>query len=96
MYSNTYFKIEYYPHQFTKSVTIVLHKLNKDNYKKAKAYHQVALLNTLDKVLEAILAKCFSYLAIDYAFFSCMYMNRYKSTSIDNIYYHLLEQVYIA
>lgn len=33
----------------------MLHKLNKDDYIKAKSYYPLVLLNTLGKVLEAIL-----------------------------------------
>lgn len=88
---NTYFKVEYYLYHFKKSVTIVPCKINKDDYTKAKSYCLVVLLNTLSKVLEAILAKRLSYLATEYILLFQMHINGRKSTYTNNAYYYLLE-----
>lgn len=93
---NTCFKIGYGPHYFKKSVNIVLRKPNKDDYIKAKSYHSVALLNTMAKVLEAILAKCLSYLATKHTFLPRTYMGRQIGTSPNHTYQYLLEQMYAA
>lgn len=63
---NACFKIGYCLYYFKKSVIVVLHKYNKDDYIKAKSYYPIILLNTFGKVLEAILAKCLGYLASKY------------------------------
>ena len=93
---NLCFKVGYCPHHFKKSVTVVLRKHNKDDYTKAKSYCPVALLNTLGKVLEAILAKRLSYLATEHALLPRTHMGRRKGTSTDNAFHYLLEQVYAA
>lgn len=66
---NTCFKVKYYLYYFKNSITIISHKINKENYTKAKFYCLVVLLNTLGKVLEAILAKSLKYLVTKYVFF---------------------------
>ncbi len=72
----------------------MLHKNNKDDYTKAKFYYLVALLNTLGKVLEAILAKRLSYLATEYTFLLCTYIDRRKDASTEHACHYLIEQVY--
>lgn len=93
---NACFKIKYCPHYFKKSVTVVLRKLSKDDYTKAKSYCSVTLLNTLGKVLKAILAKRLNYLATEHIFFLCTHMGRRKGISTNHAYHYLLEQVYAA
>jgi len=48
---------------FRHSVTVVLRKPNKSDYQQAKAYRPVALLNTLGKALESVIARRLSYMA---------------------------------
>lgn len=91
---NACFKIGYCPHHFKKSVTVVLLKPNKDDYTKAKSYRPVALLNTLGKVLEAILAKRLSYLATEHTLLLRTHMGRQKGTFTDHACHYLLDQVY--
>ena len=93
---NACFKFKYYPHHFKKSITIVLGKHNKDDYTKAKFFRPVVLLNTLDKVLKAILAKCLSYLATKHALLPYIYKGGDKGTSTNYAYYYLLKQVYVT
>lgn len=92
---NTCFKVGYYLYHFKKSITIVSCKINKDDYTKAKSYCPMVLLNTLSKVLDAILVKCLSYLATEYVLLFQIYISKRKSTYTNNAYYYLLEQVYI-
>lgn len=47
---------------FKETVTLVLCKPNKPNYTKPNAYRPIALENTVDKVLESIMADHISYL----------------------------------
>jgi hypothetical protein len=46
----------YCPAHFKDTITVVLRKPGKDDYTQPKAYRPIALLNTLDKALEAIIA----------------------------------------
>lgn len=88
---NACFKIGYCPHHFKKSVTVVLRKPNKDDYTKAKSYRPVALLNTLGKVLEAILTKRLSYLATEHTLLPRTHMGGRKGTSTNHACHYLLE-----
>jgi hypothetical protein len=53
----------YHPKPFRHSRTVVLRKPQKPTYDVAKAYRPIALLNTLGKVLEKIVARRVSALA---------------------------------
>ena len=47
---------------FKEAHVIVLRKSNKEDYAQSKAYRSIALLNTLDKTLESIIAIRINYL----------------------------------
>lgn len=49
------------PSHFQRSITVVLRKQGKSDYQLAKSYRPVALLNTLGKFLEAVIARRISY-----------------------------------
>ena len=51
----------YCPTHFRSSITVVLRKPGKPDYTIAKAYRPIALLNTIGKALEFIIAKRISY-----------------------------------
>jgi ribonuclease HI len=51
------------PAHFRKSTTVVLRKPGKDNYTVPKAYRPIALLNTIGKIMDAVIARRLSYLA---------------------------------
>ncbi|RDL32701.1 uncharacterized protein BP5553_09157 [Venustampulla echinocandica] len=53
----------YCPTHFKETITVVLRKQGKDDYTQPKSYRPIALLNTLGKVLEAIIASRLAYLA---------------------------------
>lgn len=55
--------MSYHPAPFRHSNTVVLRKPQKPSYNTAKAYRPIALLNTLGKVLEKIVALRLSKLA---------------------------------
>ena len=53
----------YYPIAFKTANTIILQKLDKDDYSQPKSYRLIALLDTLGKALEKIVAKRLADLA---------------------------------
>ena len=55
----------YHPKEFKKANTIVLKKPKKENYFSAKSYRPIALLSTLGKALETVIAKRLSDYAED-------------------------------
>lgn len=60
---NDNLSLGYCPSHFRASITVVMRKPGKPNYTVPKAYRPIALLNTLGKALELILAKRITYLA---------------------------------
>lgn len=56
----------YCPSHYRDSRTVALRKPGKDDYSKPKSYRPIALLNTIGKVLEGVLAVRLSYLAERY------------------------------
>ena len=57
------YKQGYHPKLFKKANTVVLKKPGKDNYSDAKSYRPIALLDTIGKILEEIVAKRLSDIA---------------------------------
>ena len=53
---NSSLHLGYYPKAYKESITIILKKPGKDNYSSPKAYRPIALLNTLGKLQESIIA----------------------------------------
>ena len=56
------FNLGVYPDKWKQSITAVLQKPGKPNYKVAKAYRPIALLNTIPKVLTSIVVENISHL----------------------------------
>ena len=52
-----YVDLGYYPREFKVANTIVLRKPGKDDYSEPKSYRLIALLSTLGKALEAVVAR---------------------------------------
>lgn len=93
---NTCFKVKYYLYYFKNSIIIISRKINKKDYTKAKFYCLVVLLNTLDKVLEAILAKRLKYLVIEYVLVFQIHISGRKNIYTNNACHYLLEQLLIC
>ncbi len=58
-------ELGYHPRAFRTAITVVLRKPGKPDYSDPAAYRPIALLNTIGKVLEAIMARRISDLAED-------------------------------
>jgi ribonuclease HI len=54
---NTCLTLGYCPTHFRSSITVALRKQGKEDYTEVKSYRPVALLNTIGKVLEAVIAQ---------------------------------------
>jgi hypothetical protein len=54
---NACLQLGYCPQHFKEAVTVVLRKQGKDDYAQPRSYRPIALLNTLGKVLEAIVIR---------------------------------------
>ena len=54
---NACVKLEYHPKVFKRANTVVLRKPKKNDYTDLKAYRPIALLNTIEKALELVVAR---------------------------------------
>ncbi|EED11833.1 polymerase, putative [Talaromyces stipitatus ATCC 10500] len=59
-------ELGYYPHRWKRARIIVLRKSGKPDYGSPEAYRPISLLNTLGKVLEAVMARRLSFWAESY------------------------------
>ena len=63
---NQSLQLEACPAHFRNSTMVVLRKQSKDNYATRKSYHPIVLLNTIGKVMDAIIARRLGYLVKNY------------------------------
>jgi hypothetical protein len=54
-------RLRHFPKPFKHTTTVVLRKPSRPDYTKVKAYHPIALENTLGKIVESIIAEIISY-----------------------------------
>ncbi|KAJ5395305.1 uncharacterized protein N7487_009608 [Penicillium crustosum] len=71
------------PLHFQKSITVVLRKAGKKDYQLAKSYRPIALLNTLGKFLEAVIARRISYAVETYGLLPDIHLGGRKGISVD-------------
>lgn len=93
---NACLKLGYCPKHFKASNTIVLRKAGKETYQTAKSYRPIALLNTLGKALEAILASRISYCVEEYSLLPDLHIGGRKSRSTEHAIHHILETIHKA
>jgi len=72
----------------------MLRKPGKPDYTDLKAYRPIVLLNTLGKVLEAIIAKRIRFLAETHALLPSTQIGARKQRSVDIALQLLLEKIY--
>ena len=86
----------YCPVHFKEAVTVVLRKPGKDDYTQPKAYRPIALLNTLGKALEAIIANRLAYLADVHRLLPSRHTGGRKLASTEHAMHFLLQRIYQA
>ncbi len=91
---NACFRLSYFPKQFRHARTIVLRKPGKPNYSDPGAWRPIALLNTLGKILEAVLARKITDLAENHRLLPSSQMGNRKQRSTETALELLLEQVH--
>jgi ribonuclease HI len=85
----------YCPKHFKESITIALRKLDK-NYTQPKSYRPIALLNTLGKALEAVIANRLTYLADKHQLLPNHHVGGRKLASTDHAIHLLLQRIHEA
>lgn len=99
---NACFKLGYCPTAFKESTTIVMKKPESDDpkeprdYSEPKAYRPIALLETIGKALETILAKRIAYLAESHGLLPKTHMGGRKCTSTEHAVHFLIEKILAA
>jgi ribonuclease HI len=86
----------YCPTHFKDTITVVLRKPGKDDYTQPKAYRPIALLNTLGKVMDAIIANRLSYLADVHRLLPSRHTGGRKLTSTEHAMHLLLQRIHQA
>jgi hypothetical protein len=64
---NAYYRLSIYFTVFKRAITVLLRKLKKEDYLNFKIYRLIVLLNTLGKVLKAVVAERIRFAAETYA-----------------------------
>jgi hypothetical protein len=81
---------------FKEAITVVLRKQGKDDYKQSKSYRPIALLNTLEKALKAMVANRLIYLADNYQLLPSRHTGGRKFASTDYAVHLLLQRIHEA
>ncbi|KAM3486343.1 hypothetical protein MY8738_000559 [Beauveria namnaoensis] len=82
---NTCLEQGYCPAYFKETVTVVLRKPGKEDYSQPKPYRPIALLNTLGKVLDGVIANRLAYLADTFQLLpspACKYLSVHMDTRL--------------
>jgi len=96
MLFNGIINTSYYPYNFKDSTTIILRKLGKASYQDPKSYRPIALLNTLGKTLESIIATRLSYLAETHHLLPPDHLGGRRLNSTEQAIHLLLERIQTA
>lgn len=84
----------YNPKQFQKSITVVLRKPGEErDYCIPKSYRPVALLNTLGKILEAVIAKRISHAVEEYGLLPDTHLGGRKGISTDHAVQLMIDRI---
>lgn len=91
---NASLQLQYCPEHFKESITVILPKLGKGDYTEPKFYRSIALLNTLGKIIESIIATRTSYLVEStLRIMPDSHLGGRKLRSTENTVYLLLERI---
>ncbi len=93
---NACVRMGYCPAHFRQSITVVLRKPGKDDYTQPKSYRPIALLNTLGKALESIVANRLTYLADTHHLLPVRHTGGRKLASTDHALHLLLQRIHQA
>lgn len=91
---NACLRLHYCPQHFRESITVTLRKPRKSDYGQLKSYRPVALLNTLGKVMESILARRLSYVVEKHNLLPSQHMGGRRGVSTEQAVHVLLERIH--
>src|SRR5256885_6942499 len=79
---------------FKDSITVVICKLEKDDYTDAKSYRPITLLNTIGKVLDLVIAQRISNISKTHGLLPHMYLSGQKALSTEHTAHLLIERIH--
>lgn len=91
---NASLQLQHCPEHFKKSITVALRKPGKPDYSEPKAYRPIALMNTIGKVMDAVLARRISHLAEKYAMLPFTHAGGRKLASCEHGIHTILERIH--
>ncbi|OHW95285.1 reverse transcriptase-like protein [Colletotrichum incanum] len=93
---NQSLQLGYCPQHFRKSTTVVLRKPGKGNYTTPKAYRPIALLNTVGKVMDAIITERLNYMAETHQLLPEKHMGGRRQRSTEHAMHLIIDKIYEA
>ena len=93
---NACIRAGYNPSHFQRSITVVLRKQGKSDYQLAKSYRPVALLNTLGKFLEAVVARRISYAVETEGLLPKTHLGGRRGISTDHAIHNMIDRIKTA
>ena len=94
---NDSLSIGYYPSHFKESIVVILRKQGgARDYTNPKSYRPISLLNTLGKIMEAVLAARISYMATTHHLLPETHFGGRRGSCVETAIHHLLEKIYAA
>ena len=91
---NKCLELQYCPPTFKDSITVVLRKPGKSDYAEPKSYRPVALMNTLGKILDAVMARRMQYAAERYGLLPAMHTGGRAASSTEHALHIILEKIH--
>ncbi len=94
---NASLSISFYPTHFRECVIIILRKPGGNrNYTNPKQQRFITLLNTIGKIMKAIIAARISYMTTTYRLLPLTNFGIQRGSCMETAIYHLLEKIYNA
>jgi hypothetical protein len=84
-----------HPKAFKKATTVILRKDDNKNYLSLKLYRPIALLNTLGKILKAVISNCLYFLAETHALLPNTQMGAQRIKSTDTALQLITEKIHV-
>jgi hypothetical protein len=84
----------YCPAHFRESTTVVLRKPGKDDYTAPKSYRPIVLMNTMGKIMDAVIARRLSYLAETHHVLPPTHMGGRKMRSTEHALHAVTHKIY--
>ena len=93
---NACLQLGYHPQHFRMQEITIIRKSQKPDYRLVKAYRLIALLNTMGKVLEVIMASRLAHLTASHHLFLLYHLDGLAGTGTEHALHLITEDIYSA